>query len=166
MLSAFAPSAFGTSPREAYDIKHTHENGMYFVIVFGGGRVGAVFWIHGCILLWDVGFIIDCMTENIKSLMEKMKKGLTELYGQRLKAVYLFGSYARGDFHEGSDLDVMIVLDTYKSYWDELVRSAELASDLSLEYDVTVSRMIMTEEQWKKGDLPVLRNIRAEGVPA
>lgn len=106
------------------------------------------------------------MTVNVKSLMEKIKKGLTELYGQRLKAVYLFGSYARGDYHEGSDLDVMIVLDTYQSYWDELVRSAELASDLSLEYDVTVSRMIMTEEQWKKGELPVLMNIRAEGVPA
>jgi predicted nucleotidyltransferase len=103
---------------------------------------------------------------NVESLMGKMKKGLTEIYGQRLKAVYLFGSYARGDYHEGSDLDVMIVLDNYKSYWDELVRSAELASDLSLEYDVTVSRMIMTEEQWKKGDLPVLWNVRAEGIPA
>ena len=106
------------------------------------------------------------MPENVKSLMAKMKKGLTELYGQRLRAVYLFGSYARGDYNENSDLDVMIVLDTYKSYWDELVCSAELASDLSLEYDVTISRMIMTEEQWKKGDLPVLMNIRVEGVAA
>jgi predicted nucleotidyltransferase len=106
------------------------------------------------------------MTENVKSLMAKMKKGLTELYGQRLKAVVLFGSYARGDYNENSDLDVMVVLDAYQSYWDELVRSAELASELSLEYDVTVSRTIMTEEQWKQGDLPVLRNVRAEGVPA
>ena len=106
------------------------------------------------------------MTRNVKSLMAKLKKGLAELYGPRLKAVYLFGSYARGDYNEGSDLDVMIVLDTYQSYWNELVRSAELASDLSLEYDVTISRMVMTEEQWKKGDLPVLRNVRAEGVPA
>lgn len=106
------------------------------------------------------------MTVDLKSLMEKMKKGLSSLYGPRLKAVYLFGSYARGDYHEGSDLDVMIVLDNYKSYWEELVRSAELASNLSLEYDVTVSRMIMTEEQWKKGELPVLMNVRAEGVLA
>ena len=122
--------------------------------------------VIGCILLRAVGFIIETMTENIKSLMAKVKKGLTDIYGQRLKAVYLFGSYARGDYNEGSDLDVMVVLDTYKSYWDELVRSAELASDLSLEYEVTISRTIMTEEQWKKGDLPVLRNVRAEGVPA
>ena len=114
----------------------------------------------------DVGFIIGTMTKKVKSLMAKLKKGLVELYGPRLKAVILFGSYARGDYNKNSDLGVLIVLDTYKSYWDELVRSAELASDLSLEYDITVSRTIMTEEQWKKGDLPVLKNVRAEGIPA
>jgi predicted nucleotidyltransferase len=106
------------------------------------------------------------MPADVKKLLAELKTGLKKLYGERLTRLYLYGSYARGDFREGSDLDVMIVLDNYKSYWDELVRSAELASDLSLEYDVTVSRMIMTEEQWKKGDLPVLVNVRAEGVPA
>jgi uncharacterized protein len=106
------------------------------------------------------------MPVEIRNLLAELKQGLTKLYGDRLKAVVLFGSYARGDFQEGSDLDVMIVLETYQSYWDELVRSAELASDLSLKYDVTVSRMIMTEEEWEKGDLPVLRNVRAEGVLA
>ena len=119
-----------------------------------------MYFTTGC-LVYNSG-----MAVNIQSLMERMKQGLTKIYGPRLKAVYLFGSYARGDYHEGSDLDVMIVLDTYKSYWDELVCSAELASNLSLEYDVTISRMIMTEEQWKKGELPVLWNIRAEGIPA
>lgn len=106
------------------------------------------------------------MPRNVKKILRELKKGLTELYGPRLKAVYLYGSYARGDYDDSSDLDVMIVLDTYTSYWDELVYSAELASQLSLENDVTISRMIMTAEQWKTGDLPVLRNIRAEGVAA
>lgn len=110
--------------------------------------------------------IIRNMTENVKILLAKLKKGLTELYGQHLKGVYLFGSYARGDYNQNSDFDVMIILDDYKSYWSELVRSAELASELSLEYDVTISRTIMTEEQWKNGDLPVLMNVRAEGIPA
>ena len=106
------------------------------------------------------------MTQSVKSLMAKLKKGLTELYGSRLKAVILFGSYARGDYDKNSDLDVMIVLDNYQSRWEELVRSAELASALSLDYDVTISRTIMSEEQWQKGDWPVLRNARAEGIPA
>ena len=105
------------------------------------------------------------MPADIKKLLTKFKAGLVQVYGERLKAVYLFGSYARGDYDENSDLDVMIILDTYKSYWDELVRTSELASDLSLEYDVTISRTIMTEEKWKIGELPVLINVRAEGIP-
>lgn len=106
------------------------------------------------------------MTVNVKTLLNEMKTGLTELYGQRLKGVILFGSYARGDYNQNSDFDVMVVLDDYRRYWDELVNSAELTSELSLKYNVTISRTIMKEEQWKKGDLPVLVNVRAEGIPA
>ena len=106
------------------------------------------------------------MPANVKKLLAKLKQGLIDLYGEHLKAVYLFGSYARGDYDESSDVDVMIVLEMYVSYWEELVRSAQLASDLSLEYDVTISRTIMTEEQWQRADMPLLKNVRVEGVPA
>ncbi|MFZ5878607.1 MAG: nucleotidyltransferase domain-containing protein [Chloroflexota bacterium] len=106
------------------------------------------------------------MPDPIRHLLTKFKKGLAQIYGARLKAVYLFGSYARGDYNANSDLDVMIVLDDYQSYWDELVRTSQLASDLSLEYDITLSRTIMREDQWLKGDLPLLANVRAEGIPA
>lgn len=100
------------------------------------------------------------MSPRIERLLAELKKGLTELYGLRLKAVYLYGSYARGHYNQNSDLDVMIVLDNYTSYWDELVYSAELASNLSLEYDVTSSRMIMTEGHMEEG-----RSTRAKKYP-
>lgn len=103
---------------------------------------------------------------HIRKLMKELKEGLIHIYGDRLEELYLYGSYARGDYRQGSDVDVMILLSDYKNYWDELERSTELASDISLEYDVTVSRLIMNEIQWKQSDMPVLRNIRKDGVPA
>lgn len=106
------------------------------------------------------------MPADIKHLLAKLKKGLLKIYGERLRAVYLFGSYARGDFDDASDVDVMIVLDHYESVWEELVKTGYLASELSLEYGVVISRMFMTEKNWRDADLPVLRNIRAEGIPA
>ena len=106
------------------------------------------------------------MAINVASLMEKMKKGLTELYGQRLKAVVLFGSYARGDYSEDSDIDVMIVLSDYQNYGAEIDLSGELISQLSLDYGISISRIIMKEIQWQESDTPLLRNIRLEGVPA
>ena len=103
---------------------------------------------------------------KIRKLMNELKAGLVRIYGDKLKAVYLYGSYARGDYRPGSDVDVMILLSDYKNYWEELRRSTDLASDISLEYDVTVSRLIMKEIQWKQSNMPVLRNIRKDGVPA
>jgi predicted nucleotidyltransferase len=103
---------------------------------------------------------------RIQKLLKELKEGLVSMYGDRLNGLYLYGSYARGDYRKGSDVDVMILLKDYDNYWDELERSTELASDLSLKYDVTLSRLIMKEIQWKQSDMPVLRSIHKDGVPA
>jgi len=98
--------------------------------------------------------------------MKELKDGLTRIYGDQLKAVYLYGSYARGDYREGSDVDVMILLKDYKNYWKELFRSSDYVSDVSLKYDLTISCIIIKEIQWKQSNMPVVRNIHRDGVPA
>ena len=103
---------------------------------------------------------------HIRKLMHELKEGLAQIYGDKLKAVYLFGSYARGDARSDSDVDIMIVLNNYKSYGKEIDRTGELISSLSLEYNVSISRVIMKESQWKVSDTPLLRNIRMDGIPA
>jgi len=103
---------------------------------------------------------------RVRKLMKELKQGLTEIYGDKLKAVYLYGSYARGDYRDGSDVDVMLLLKTYRNYWKEYMRSSDYVSDISLKYDVTVSYILIKEVQWKEGDKPILRNIQREGVPA
>ena len=98
--------------------------------------------------------------------MKELKAGLVRIYGDKLKAVYLYGSYARGDARTDSDVDVMIVLRNYRSYGKEIDRTGDLTSDLSLEYGISISRVLMKEMQWKSSDTPLLRNIRTDGVPA
>ena len=103
---------------------------------------------------------------RIRKLMKELREGLTHIYGDQLEAVYLYGSYARGDYRQGSDVDVMILLKDYKSYWDEIERTSELVSNISLDYDILVSRIIMSEDKWKRSDTPLLQNIHREGQPA
>jgi len=100
--------------------------------------------------------------------MKELKEGLGRIYGSRLKGVYLYGSYARGDYRPGSDVDVMILLKDYKNYWGEQKKISQLASDVSLKYDVTVSCIFIRELQWKTAanELPLIYNIHKEGLPA
>jgi len=103
---------------------------------------------------------------GISKLMKELKEGLVVIYEDRLKDLYLYGSYARGVAQSDSDIDVMIVLNNYESYGQEIDRTGELISKLSLDYGISISRVIMKEMQWKNSDTPLLRNIRIDGVPA
>jgi len=103
---------------------------------------------------------------DIRKLMKELKEGLVLIYKDQLKDLYLYGSYARGVAQSDSDIDVMIVLDNYESYGQEIDRTGELISKLSLDYGISISRVIMKELQWKNSDTPLLRNIRIDGVPA
>jgi len=105
------------------------------------------------------------MPEQIKGILRQLKKGLTEIYGDQLKAVYLYGSYARGDAHPpDSDIDVMIVLKGEFDYWEMDRRSSELVAALSLENDVLISTKLASETQYENSKWPLYINVRKEGI--
>lgn len=104
------------------------------------------------------------MQKEIRPLLKKLKSGLKQIYGAQFKQAFLFGSYARGDQDSDSDVDVLIVLSDFKKYGEELRRTSELVGNLSLDYETTVSIVFSREKEWKMDKLPLLLNIRAEGV--
>jgi len=106
------------------------------------------------------------MNEPTGVLLKDLRDGFGRIYGSRLKGVYLFGSYARGDQAEGSDLDILIVLDAVGPYGEELERTGELVSGLSLRAGVSISRVLVSEKDWTGGDTPFLRHAKAEAISA
>lgn len=105
------------------------------------------------------------MPRNIKKILRELKKGLVEIYGDQLKDVILFGSYARGDARPpNSDIDVMIVLKDEFNYWEVSKRSSEFVASVCLENDVVISRKFASEKDYANSRMPLFVNVRREGI--
>lgn len=102
------------------------------------------------------------MNRTIHTLLQEVREGLEAIYGDRLKGVYLFGSYARGEEDQESDVDVLVVLDDFDHYGAEVDRTSELSARLSLQNGVSLSKVFVRERNWLTGDTPFLQNVREE----
>ena len=59
----------------------------------------------------------NIMPVTIKMLLDQYTEILRKIYGNHLKTVILYGSYARGDYKADSDIDIMILLDLSDMYY-------------------------------------------------
>ena len=90
---------------------------------------------------------------------------IAKQYG--VAAMYLFGSYARGEQNAESDIDILLTADLTQEQIVEKRRAiAALSSDLSLDHDVTVSIQIVPLAQFLRyaDFLPFYQNVLKEGI--
>ena len=104
------------------------------------------------------------MSRRVRKLLKEFKTNITRIYGEQLQAVYLYGSYARGDNMAGSDLDIVVILKDFQRRAAEIRRTSDVVGDLSLDYEITVSPLFMRENEWETNKFALLRNIKSEGV--
>ncbi|MCQ3979491.1 MAG: nucleotidyltransferase domain-containing protein [Anaerolineae bacterium] len=100
--------------------------------------------------------------EAVKEFHAKIKK----LYGQRLKEVILYGSWARGEATAESDIDLLVVLDGEVRPGQEIDRMIEIMTEINLKHAVLISVYPISEAAYTTLNSPLLLNVRKEGVPA
>ena len=107
------------------------------------------------------------MEIRIEQILEEFKQQISGLYGQRLKKVVLYGSYARSQASdEHSDIDLAVVLEGDVNPCREIDRMIDIITDINLEYNVLISVYPVSEENYNSLNSPLLLNIRKEGVAA
>lgn len=98
-----------------------------------------------------------------EEVARRVAEDLRRLYGERLRRVVLFGSWARGDADRESDVDLLVVLDRVPDPWQELRRMDELLWRHVLESGVVPSAVPVAEFEFEHPSIPALIRARAEG---
>lgn len=107
------------------------------------------------------------MPQKTQDLIKQYVSAIQDIYGKHIKQIFLYGSYARGDFYKESDVDIMVLVDLsdiqIESYSDAL-------SELGFEYNVRHGLWFMPIvknaghfEQWCT-TYPFYSNVIQEGV--
>ena len=103
---------------------------------------------------------IQRIPENKRRALESFVKVLKEEYGDKIHKIILFGSAARGEAEEESDIDVLVVADgvTQKEI-------SKIAFQILLKYGEVISSIVEDKLQFEKyKDYSFHRNILREGV--
>ncbi len=102
--------------------------------------------------------------KHLQTILKSLRHGLYTALGEHVEKVILYGSHARGDARDDSDIDVLVVLKNEFNYGDMLRRTSDLVANLSLENDVVISRAFASKADYERSKMPFLMNIRREGV--
>ena len=108
-----------------------------------------------------------CSNENLKKILDAVRLKAVEDFGNHLAGVILYGSYARKEATDSSDIDIMVLVNMeraklagYRRDWNHF------GTTLDLEYDVLVSFKLQDEATFYawKDTVPFYRNVINEGV--
>jgi len=103
------------------------------------------------------------LNKTDKAMLNQFKDILQQTLGDRLVELRLFGSHARGDADEGSDFDILIIVNRRTDDIREMVLDADV--EMMNRYEKLFAALIYDESEWQKArSFPHAWNIEREGV--
>lgn len=107
------------------------------------------------------------MPESIQNILALFVKEVKRILGEDMDKVIVYGSYARGDYDENSDIDIMVL--TLRS--EEEIKPVEyalydVAFDFFMDYGIDISVIVKNKDHFNYwlGALPFYDNVEREGM--
>ena len=108
-----------------------------------------------------------CSQQKVNQLVQELCSGLKPLFPNGSTEAILFGSYARGDAENDSDIDVMVLVDSPREDIAEKTwEISGIAAELLLSSGVVVSPIVENRSYFQQNAdfLPFYKNVNREGV--
>ncbi|WP_443596639.1 nucleotidyltransferase family protein [Agathobacter sp.] len=108
-----------------------------------------------------------CTKRQLEKITDKMVSAYKEIYGDAIVKIFLYGSYARNEQTNQSDVDMVgIIRGNRVELQGKLRELWSVSADVGLENDVIVSPTIVPYDEFEKyrDTLPYYMNIEKEGV--
>ena len=109
-----------------------------------------------------------CTQSKLDHILATVAKQAQSVFGSRLEQVILYGSYARGDFDDESDIDIMILADVNRDDLPSYKPSfRQVTSDLGMKNDVLITVTLRDSQTFHRflDAVPFYQNVIKEGVP-
>lgn len=107
---------------------------------------------------------MDDGTRRLDDVVRDLDGSLRALYGGRYGGLVLYGSHARGEAGEESDVDLLLLLKGSVRVGEEIHRTSELVAALSLGSGLVLSVIPANIEEYRTSPEPYLVNARREGA--
>ena len=99
-------------------------------------------------------------------ISEKCKQILRDYYGENFQGLILYGSMARGQTDNFSDIDLLVLLNEPFNYFLELRKIVELLYPVQLESENLISAKPAAKKEFESGKILLYRLAKREGLAA
>ena len=107
---------------------------------------------------------MDIETRTLEDILRNLNSSLQDLYSKRYRGLVLYGSHARGEADEGSDVDLLLLLEGPVEVGKEIRRSSGLVASLALEAGLVLCLVPVSVKDYRASSEPYLINARREGT--
>ena len=103
--------------------------------------------------------------DTISPALSYVREYVNRLYGDRVTSLQLYGSYARNEAREDSDVDLLLVLEDDVNRYEENWNLSDLVLEVLKRYSLFVSFVILSKNEFQQADWPLLVSIENEAIP-
>jgi predicted nucleotidyltransferase len=103
---------------------------------------------------------------SLRAILRDFASALLARYGDDFAGLWLYGSYARGEARQDSDVDLLLLLRRAVQAGREIDRIGDLLAEVNLKHGVLLAVLPVEEQEFRRAEGAFWRNVRTDGFAA